>query len=102
MAGIASDLKMRDDGGGSLISHGTADGVAPIRIVGASASVIFRCTIKSRRFFSGTGSPGSPGKRAVNCLCVFQSVLIYAIVFLCCLLFLCYIPRQESGREERL
>jgi len=34
--------KMGDDG---LISP---DGVAPIRIVGVSASVIFPCTIKSR------------------------------------------------------
>jgi len=38
--------KNRDAGGGSLISP---DGVAPSRIVGVSASVIFPCTIKPRR-----------------------------------------------------
>jgi len=36
---------MGDDGGGGTDSP---DGVASIRIVGASASVIFPCTIKSR------------------------------------------------------
>jgi len=36
-----------DDGGRLLISP---DGVWPSRMVGVSASVIFPCTIKSRRF----------------------------------------------------
>ena len=40
--------KMGDDGGESLISP---DGVAPSWIVGVSASVIFPCTMKSRRRF---------------------------------------------------
>jgi len=48
VAGRASSVKMEDDGGGSLISP---DGVAPTRMVGVSASVIFSCTIKSRRRF---------------------------------------------------
>jgi len=47
-AGKASDVKMGDDGDGLLIS---LDGVAPTRIVGVSASVIFPCSIKSRRRF---------------------------------------------------
>jgi len=55
------------DGGGSLIS---SDGVAPIQIVGVSASVIFPCTIKSRRFLLAPAQAGSPGKRAVKWLCV--------------------------------
>ena len=56
MAGRASRVKMGDDGGGSQISLG---GVAPIRMVGVFACVVFPCTIKSRRkFSSGTGSPG--------------------------------------------
>jgi len=37
-----------DDGGGSLISP---DGVLPSQMVGVSATVIFPCTIKSRRRF---------------------------------------------------
>jgi len=48
--------------GGSLIS---LDGVAPIRMVGVSASVIFPCTIKSKRFLVASTHPSSPGKRAV-------------------------------------
>jgi len=51
----------------SLISP---DGVAPIRIVSAFASVIFPCTIKSRRrFLLAPAHPGGPGKRAVKRLC---------------------------------
>jgi len=60
-----------DNGDGSLIS---LVGVAPSRIVGVCASVIFPCTIKSKRSFSsGTGSPSS-GKRAVkqSCVCTRQ------------------------------
>jgi len=69
----ASDVKMGGkggDGGGSIIS---SDGVAPIRIVGVSASVIFPCTIKSRRFLLAPAQAGSPGKMAVKwlCVCVF-------------------------------
>jgi len=61
-----------DDGGGSLISP---DGVAPIQMVGVSASVIFPCTIKSRRrFLLAPADLGSPGKRAVKQV---VSVLLY-------------------------
>ena len=64
---MASDVKMGDEGGGSLIS---LDGVAPSRIVGVSASDVFPCTIKSRRFLPTPAHPGGPGKRAVKRLCV--------------------------------
>jgi len=47
--------KWGDDGGGSPISP---DGVAVSRMVGVSASVIFRCTIKFEKFSSGTGLSG--------------------------------------------
>jgi len=65
VAGSTSGVKMGDDGGRPLISP---DGVAPIRIVGVSASVIFPCTIKfQKNISSGTGSPGySPGEKAVK------------------------------------
>jgi len=54
--GRASGVKMGgDDGDGSLIS---LDGVAPSRIVGVSATVIFPCIIKSKKISSGTRSPG--------------------------------------------
>jgi len=36
-----------DDGGGLLIS---LDGVAPSRMIGVSASIIFLCTIKVQKF----------------------------------------------------
>ena len=51
------------------------DGVAPNWIVGVSASVIFPCTIKSRRFLLALPHPGSPGKRAIKtvvCVCVWS------------------------------
>ena len=68
MAGRASDIKMGDEEGGSLISP---DGVAPSRIVGVSASVIFPCTIKSRRsFLLAPAQLGSPRKVAVKRMCV--------------------------------
>ena len=56
---------MGDDGSGSVISP---DGVAPIQLVGVSASAIFHCTIKSRRRFLllVLAHLGSPGKRAVK------------------------------------
>jgi len=47
-AGRASGVKMGDDGGGPLISP---DGVAPSRMVGVYASVIFPCTIKVQKNF---------------------------------------------------
>jgi len=48
-----------NDGRGLLISP---DGVAPSRIVGVSAAVVFPCIIKSRRrFLLAPGHPGSPG-----------------------------------------
>ena len=70
MAGRASGVKMGDEGGGSLISP---DGVAPIRIVRVSASVVSPCTIKSRRrFLLIPAHTDSPGKRTIKrlCLCV--------------------------------
>ena len=68
MAGRASGVKMGDDRGGSLISP---NGEATSWIVGVSASVIFPCTIKSRRrFLLAPAHPGSPGKRAIKRLCV--------------------------------
>jgi len=67
VAGRASGIKMGDDKGGSLISQ---DGVAPSRIAGVSAYVIFPCTIKFRRFLLAPAHPGSPGKRAVKRLFV--------------------------------
>ena len=61
----ASGIKMGDDGGGSLISP---DRVARSRVVCASASVIFPCTIKPRwrMFLLVLAHPGSPGQRAVK------------------------------------
>jgi len=48
-------------------------------MAGVSASVIFRCTIKSRRslFFSGTGPSGwsqKKGRKTVVRVCVLQPV----------------------------
>ena len=50
----ASGVKMGDDGGGLLIHP---DEVTPNRMVDVPASVIFPCSIKSRKISSGTGSP---------------------------------------------
>jgi len=61
-----------DDGGWSLIS---TDGVAPSFIVGVSASDIFYCTIV-KKISSGTGLPHSPGKRAINPLCVVAAAAV--------------------------
>jgi len=66
-----SGVKMGDDGGGSLISP---NGVVPSRMVGVSASVIFPCTIKSRRnvhFFWHQLTRVFPekGREAVVCMC---------------------------------
>jgi len=60
-AGKVCGVKMGNDGGGSLISP---DGVAPSRIVGVFAFIIFPCTIKSRRrfFLLASAHPGGPGK----------------------------------------
>jgi len=41
------------------------DGVAPSRMVGLSASVIFPCSIKSRNSLLAMAHLGGPGKRAV-------------------------------------
>ena len=50
------------------------DGMASSRMVGGSASVIFPCTIKSkRRFLLAPAHPGNPGKRAVKWPCMFCS-----------------------------
>ena len=51
--------KMGGDVGGSMI---IPDGVAPSRIICVSASVIFPCIVKSRRFLLAPAHPGSPGK----------------------------------------
>jgi len=42
--------------------------VAPRRLVGVSASVIFPCTIMSRNSLLAPAHPGGPGKRAVKWL----------------------------------
>jgi len=78
--GRASGIKMGDDGGGLLISP---DGVAPSRMVGASAFDIFPCTIKSRRFLLASAHPGSPGEKAVKQL--FMCVSNDPSLFLCVL-----------------
>ena len=60
--------KWGDDGCGSAISP---DGVVPSWIVSVPASVIFPCTIKSRRrFLLAPAHPGGPGKTPVKRLCV--------------------------------
>jgi len=71
-----------DDNAGSLINP---DGVAPSRMVGVSASVIFPCTIKSRRFLLAPAHLGSPGKRAVIRLymCVVLLDTVSKLVILC-------------------
>jgi len=75
VAGRASGIKIRYDGGGSLISP---DRVVPSRVIGVSASVIFPCTIKSkRRFLLAAANPGSPRKRAIKRLCVFASLCLH-------------------------
>jgi len=48
VAGKASDIKVGDNGGRSLI---ILDKVVPNQIAAVHASVIFPCTIKSRRSF---------------------------------------------------
>ena len=67
-----------DDGGGSLIN---LDGVVPSQIVGVSASVIFACSVKSRRRFLllAPARPGSPRKRVVKQLCVCVCVIRCAV-----------------------
>ena len=63
-----------DDNAGSLINP---DGVAPSRMVGVSASVIFPCTIKSRRFLLAPAHPGGPGKKGRKTVeCVFVCVVV--------------------------
>jgi len=53
------------------------DGVVPIRTVGVSVSVIFPCTIKSRRFLLAPAHPKSrkKGHKIVVCVCVCVHVL---------------------------
>jgi len=60
----------------SLIS---LDGVVPSRIVGVSSSIIFPCTIKSRRrFLLAPAYMDSSGKRTVKwlCVCVCSKIVI--------------------------
>ena len=83
MAGRAFGIQMGVDvGGGSLIGP---DGVAPIWMVGVSASVIFPCTTEFR-FLLAPAHPDSPGKRPVRRLCVFSDpgrAIGPVCVFLC-------------------
>ena len=68
MARRASGVKMGDDGGGAMIR---TDGMAPSQIVSVSASVIFPCTLESkRRFLPALADLRGPRKRAVKWLCV--------------------------------
>jgi len=53
-------------GGMVEVGTGSPDGVAPRRMVGVSASVIFPCTTKSRNSFLVPADPGGPGKRAIK------------------------------------
>ena len=70
MAGSASSIKMGGEGGGSLISP---DGVAPSWIVGMSASDIFPCTMKSKRFLLAPAHPVVPEIGPLNgCVCKIQ------------------------------
>jgi len=69
MAGRASGVKVGDDGGGSLISP---DGMAPIWMVGVSASLIFLCTIKSRRFLLAPAHRVVPVKGCKTAVCVLN------------------------------
>jgi len=51
--------------------------VAPSRMVSVSASLIFPCTIKSRRrFLLAPAHRGSPGNRVVKrlCVCVYYCI----------------------------
>ena len=71
-AGRASSIKIGDDGCGSLISTG---GMAPSRMVDVSPSVIFPCTMKSRRslFLLSPAHPVCLRKGAVKrflCVCM--------------------------------
>jgi len=82
------------------------DGVAPGWIVSVSASVIFPCTIKSRRSLSsGTGSPGwswKKGPKTVVCACLsFRSYCYSYPPFhgTCCRVHLCG-PDQLWRRIE--
>ena len=52
------------------------DGVAPSRMVGVSASVIFPCTIKSRNSLLAPAHLGGPGKRAIKWLWCGVVVLV--------------------------
>ena len=52
---------------GTLLSP---DGVAPIRMIGVSASInLFPCTIKSGSSLLAPAHPSGPGKMAVKRLC---------------------------------
>ena len=52
------------------------DGVAPIRMVGVSASVNLPLHHKVQKFSSGTGSPGWSQKRGRKTVVVFMQLLI--------------------------
>jgi len=74
--------KMVGDGGGSLISP---DGVAPSRMVGVSASVIFPCTTKSRRsFLLLPAHRAGPGKCVLDGLPGWQACSKRSVLFFFC------------------
>jgi len=45
--------------------------------------LIFTCTIKSRGFSSGSGSPGWSRNKGYKTVVVVVSVLIFAMLFMC-------------------
>jgi len=73
---------MGDDRGGLLISP---DGVAPSRMAGVSASVIFACTIKVQKLSSGTSSPGWSWKKGCK-----MDVCVHARACECVRVCVCY------------
>ena len=89
----AIGVKMGDDGGGGTDSP---DGVASRRIIGASASVIFPCTIKSRRWRSimeDVDKEGSKFCRTVGTATKTAGILIHSW-----LKALAVITSSRSGR----
>ena len=65
------------------------DRVAPIRMVGVSASVNLPLHHKVQKFSSGTGSPGSSRKKGRKTVVV--------VVCFCCVRLSLSMPSQETG-----
>jgi len=84
---------MIDDGGGLLISPDT---VAPSRMVGMSASVVFPCIIKSRRFLLAPADRASPRKCVLDGLPGWQACSKHSVQFFFCtwilIVWLFYLP----------